>query len=360
MIPTQDPLSKDNLLRLLNLTDDRISYVDKEYVYRAVNQTYVSTFNRPIEQIIGKKIWEVIGKAIFETTIKPKLDRAFQGEAVTYESWFEFESGERAYLIVKYIPIYDDSQEIAGVAVTASDITARKKLEDERVAYEKLLLDRERTAQLGDMLAMIAHEWRTPLHTLSTYLLRLYETESQNSFEILRRCEELIGDLSNTINEIHSFYQTKPIETLPLIDHIRHALALMRYRMKKENVQLCLDVDERCTYTNHSAILIHLFVIFLDNALDALSMITVQPHEITIQARCDSDFLCIDIIDNGEGIADSLKHTIFDPGFSTKGVKGTGYGLYIAKKIVCDHLKGEITLIDSSKGAHFRILFPAA
>jgi len=357
MIPNHETITKDDLINLLNLTDDKISYVDQDYTYRALNKAYVDTFKLPLEQIIGKKVWEIVGENVFDTIIKPKMDKAFQGETIVYESWFDFPTAKKAYLIVRYTPIKDSLGAIVGVAVTSSDITERKKLEDERAYYDKIMIDRARNAKLGDMLAMIAHEWRTPLHTLSTYLLRLNDNPS-NKKEIFDRCEELIGNLSQTIENVNLFYQNKEIPETPLSDHIHHAISLLHYRIRKENVEIKLVLDPRCKYHNHGAILVHLFVIFIENSLDVLTLSLSDDKTVTIRTQCSPTTITIDIKDSGSGIDKSISQHIFDPGFSTKGTSENGYGLFIAKKIITESLKGEISLVRSKKGAHFRIVMP--
>ena len=360
MITNTESVTKYDLIALLNLTDEKISYVDRSYVYRAVNDAYVRTFGFPNEEIIGKKIWEILGEEIFEAIVKPKMLRAFEGEHIAYESWFDFPDAPRAYLFVRYTPIYNEAGEINGVAVTTTDITERKKLEEERAIFEKMMMDRERIAQLGDILAMIAHEWRTPLQTLNTYLMLLQDADDTQKQAILDRCEELNAYLSETIEHINDVYQNdhngEKTKT-SFLDYVNRAIGIFRYRMQKEAVSVVLNVDEQCQ-SDHGEIMVHLFVIFIENALDAFTQINQPNKTITINIRCSEKEAIIEILDNGEGIRANIAHALFNAGVSTKKPYGKGYGLYIARKIITDQFKGELLLVEKDDGGHFKIVLP--
>jgi len=352
-------ISKNDLIHLINQTDDKLSFVDKDYVYRAVNHAYLKTFNKRVDQIVGKSVWELTGETIFYNMIKPNIDKALNGELLSYEAWFDFPSSPRAYLIVRYAPSFDENDEVTGVIVTSTDITEHKRLEEEKEFYEKLTVHQSKMAQLGDMIGMISHQWRSPLHTLSTYLLQLRYNDDPATNKILDRCESLIEQLSDTIDDLHHFYdEASPKSSISLYKSAEHAISLLQYRIRSEKVQIHLAIPAECYFDYNNSHILHLLTIFIENALDALGQCIQNEKNITLIGECTFDHIIIDIIDNGDGISAALNQNPFDAGITTKSKVGHGYGLYFAHKIITEHLQGEVTLMEPKEGAHFKIKLP--
>ena len=95
------------------------------------------------------------------------------------------------------------------------------------------------------------------------------------------------------------------------------------------------------------------------NALDAVED---RSGKVSITTRFDRehDLVAIEVLDNGPGISADRRDRIFEPFFSTKGQRGTGLGLAVARKLVEQHL-GTITLLEGNHaGATFRITLPAS
>lgn len=350
-------LDKDDLINLINQTHDKLSFVDTEYVYRVVNSAYLTTFNTTANQIIGKKVWDVIGEKPFYEVVKPYIDRALLGEEIVYEAWFDFSTASRAYLIVQYRPVYNDDRIITGVTITTTDITERKRLEEEKMFYEKLMLEHSKMAQLGDMIGMIAHEWRAPLHTLNTYLLRLRTESNPKSEETFDRCESLIEQLSGSIDKLYAFCNDD--ETLTTIHtSIEQAIALLHHRIRSERIVIHQDIADSCMFSPHNSNLLHIFIILIENAIDALQACDQSEKTIHISGTCDTHQIAIDFRDNGDGVSADIIEKLFRVGTSSKASSGHGYGLYFAKKIIAEYLHGTIDLLDSKEGAHFRITIP--
>lgn len=356
-------ISKYGLIDLINQTDDRLSFVDRDYVYRAVNQAYVRTFRRPVEEIIGKPVWEIIGKNVFETVARPYLERALSGEEIRYEAWFDFPDAGREYLIVRYSPALDEKGEVYGVIVTATDITERKRLEEEKYVYEKSMLDQARMAQMGEMIAFIAHQWRGPLNTLSSYLLRLRmtpEPSAQKENEAIHaRCESLIEQLSLSIEELYTFYRQDGSATTHSFQCIiDHAVALLQYRLDSHHIAVSVEAQSSCTACSFRSALLQVVVVFLENAVEALTR-SDQPHkQIIVRVRCEDAATSLDIIDNGGGIPPPLEQILFEAGVTTKESQGHGYGLFFARKIIAEQMGGTVRLIPGTRGGHFHIVIP--
>ncbi len=71
--------------QIIDASADLNSFIDTQYVYQAVNQSYVDLFGKPKEFFLGKSVKEIAGEAAFEKEIRPLIDRAIQGETVFSE-----------------------------------------------------------------------------------------------------------------------------------------------------------------------------------------------------------------------------------------------------------------------------------
>lgn len=355
--------SKAHLFKLIDQTDDKLSFVDRNYIYRAVNQAYVKEFNRSFDEIVGHHIQDVVGKDIFERIIKPNLDKAFVGEEIYYETWFDFSPINRSYLLVRYHPEYGSHGEVLGVVVTATNITNRKKLEEEKALQDKVLLEQARLAQLGEMVSFIAHQWRRPLHTLSTYLLRIQqelEEESCHRFdEAFERSEAILEHLSESIESLYSFHieQLGTVQVKTLLEEVRRFLQPQLNAtniIMENNIPKSIIIHEQIPKSR----MMHLFLVFIENAIEALERSDIAPKKIILNGHEEKEAIIIDIQDNGNGVSSDIVHHIFEMGISSKESRAHGFGLYFARKIITNQLGGNVSLIPTNRGGWFQLTFP--
>ena len=118
---------------------DRMSFVDANYIYREVNQTYLNDHQCRREDIIGKHISEFLGRETFQR-IKPLFDSSLSGNPVRYQKWFDFAVSGRRYMDVVYYPYREPDGTIIGVVVTARDCTVQQ-IASESLAETKTRLD---------------------------------------------------------------------------------------------------------------------------------------------------------------------------------------------------------------------------
>lgn len=355
--------SKTHLFNLIDQTDNMLSFVDLHYIYRAVNQAYIKAFNRAYGDIIGYSVEELLGKETFTNVVKPHLDRALAGEETHYESWFDFNENQRLYMLVRYHPIYNERNEIAGVVVTSTDITERKLLEEEKEIQNRLFIEQSRMANLGEMVAFLAHQWRRPLHILSTYLLRMQHKAKEESCngldEEFGRSEEILEHLSQSLESLYHFHSDKAgiVNVKISVEEVKR---LLEPNLNMSNIVLEINLPENIAIDTKvpSSRVLHLFSVFIENAIEALEKSDKIEKKITISGyECDNAVI-VEIRDNGDGVLLEQSCLIFDAGISTKSDSGHGYGLYFAHKIVTEQLCGSVELIPNEEGAWFRLNFP--
>jgi PAS domain S-box-containing protein len=117
-------------MMIANITDP-VSYVDRSYLYRVVNDAYSKYARRPREEIIGMPVPELLGREAFDQYVKPALDTCFNGEPVQYGAWFDMPGKGPKFMEVAYYPIYDETGRIVvGAAAHSRDKTTVKAAED--------------------------------------------------------------------------------------------------------------------------------------------------------------------------------------------------------------------------------------
>ncbi len=116
---------------IVSVTSEHIAIVDRSYVYKIVNKTYLVVHKRTKDEIVGHSVEELFGSKVFHDIIKPKLDKCLSGEVVNYQAWLDFASIGRRYMDVYYYPYCDPHGVITGAVVSARDMTTKKQAEDE-------------------------------------------------------------------------------------------------------------------------------------------------------------------------------------------------------------------------------------
>ncbi|MCP4184402.1 MAG: DUF3365 domain-containing protein, partial [Hyphomicrobiales bacterium] len=140
---------------IISATDDLMSFIDQNYIYRAVNTAYFNAFRKTSQDIIGHSVADLLGIDVFEDAIKENLDRCLNGENIHYQEWFDLPGLGRRFMKVTYYPFLESAQSISGVVVCVNDITESKKTEKELLSYRDQLqeLVDTRTMELQQALA---------------------------------------------------------------------------------------------------------------------------------------------------------------------------------------------------------------
>ncbi|MDX1991083.1 MAG: PAS domain S-box protein [bacterium] len=204
--------ASENQMRLI--TDNLpvlISYVDAEFRYRFNNQSYEDWFGIQRETIAGRLMWEVVGERAFEV-LRPYAERALAGEAVHYETLVPYHTAGLRHISARYIPDFDDQQQVRGFFVLVIDVTTRKQAEmrvqlllDLTTAFSNALTPEE----VGDIIVHQGVE-RLSANIASVALL----TKERDALEMLTR-----GTLSQ---EAFQHYRRTPLSlSAPISDVVR-------------------------------------------------------------------------------------------------------------------------------------------
>ncbi|RLA70555.1 MAG: hypothetical protein DRG24_06745 [Epsilonproteobacteria bacterium] len=238
---------------------------------------------------------------------------------------------------------------------------------------QELLLQNSRMAQMGEMISMIAHQWRQPLNAISAITINLVTKLSLgkydfNNEEDVLACQEkftqssqkidiYIQNLSSTIDDFRNFFKPdKEMRTLPVRSAISKALHIIEASLASDNIKVIQNSADDKSIEMYDSELMQVFLNLFKNAQDTLKEERIKEPKITIITQNTQEGLTVEVIDNGGGVAEKDMAHIFDPYFSTKSEKtGTGLGLYMSKTIINTHHKGNISVRNTKDGACFTI-----
>ncbi len=245
------------------------------------------------------------------------------------------------------------------------DIKLKNQLYEHR-RKDNLLLQQSKMAIMGEMLSMIAHQWRQPLTSIAAIAARLKLTSSLDALkqeELDQACDdinEISQYLSGTINDFRDFFRPKlktEQTSVPFI--LDKALMMLEGLITKNGIAVnktYASVDTIDTYANE---LLQVVLNLIKNAADALMENTSGEASIAVSLTQENGSVVISISDNGCGIPEEVQAHIFEPYFTTKQeMNGTGLGLYMSKVIIEDHLEGTLTFHSTPEGTAFTITLP--
>ena len=238
---------------------------------------------------------------------------------------------------------------------------------------DKHILQQSRLAQMGEMISMIAHQWRQPLGSISAVATSLKLKTALNKFDLttdvgreenkkfiyesMEKIENYVKFLTHTIDDFRNFFKPdKQKESTTTILLIERTLEIIGKALEINGI--CIRVKnsatkEVLTYANEVT---QVILNILKNAEDILKERKVANACIMISTKEEKGVQVIEIEDNGGGINDEILPHIFEPYFSTKDEKnGSGLGLYMSKTIIEEHCNGKISATNGTFGAKFII-----
>lgn len=261
-------------------------------------------------------------------------------------------------------PVLNDKDEVIAYEAIMQNITNQKELENQ----QSILVEQSKSAAMGEMISMIAHQWRQPLQAVSilTQKLPLTKTmEGEIPDELLDQVVEDISSqldyMSRTIDDFRDFFlPDRPKEEVRVEKALNKAIDFVSFMLKSDCIEVSIDIKTQKEIETHINELIQVFINLLKNARDVLVEKDIDEKEINITIYEEINEVIIEIEDNAGGVPEDIIGKIFDPYFSTKKDKnGTGLGLYMCKTIVETHSNGKLSVNNSEKGAVFKIALPA-
>ncbi len=231
---------------------------------------------------------------------------------------------------------------------------------------DKILQEQARSAQMGEMISMIAHQWRQPLNAISAASIKLNLLREMNEIsdkdieEAATFIQHETHEMSQIINDFMTFFKSDTQKSLfCLTETLEDTFKIIGAQLESRGIEFSFNVAKSCKIYGHKKELIHIFLNLIGNARDAFMQIRQPYKEIAIEAEKVDDQMVIRVKDNAGGIDEDIIFRIFDPYFTTKKQgQGTGIGLYMVKQMLESDFNGSIMVENIENGACFTIEIP--
>ena len=230
---------------------------------------------------------------------------------------------------------------------------------------EKQLLQQSKLVQMGEMISMIAHQWRQPLNAISAASINLSLLSSMKMLEdsklqedsefIQNQCQKMSQTIETFMNFVKPSKKEKEFNLLKSVDSI---MSIMGTQLANHNIKVMVDsLDGEIIIVGHQDLLEQVIINILSNSRDAFESLKIENKFIHIRISYIDNLPTIRIEDNAGGIPQEIASKIFNPYFTTKEQgKGTGLGLYMSKDIMKKSFNGDLLYKATSSGSCFRLV----
>lgn len=233
-------------------------------------------------------------------------------------------------------------------------------------ANEKLMISQSRMAIMGEMIGMIAHQWRQPItiiglvtsnSIINTQLGELHEEQLLHDLELI---DKQVHFLSRTIDDFRNFFRPNKLPQRITYGELSDELgAILGKCLESQRISLSFRGERTIAFTTYKNEMLQVFLNILNNAKDAFDERKTNNPSITFEIEQREGKILFLVTDNAGGIPLPIIQKIFEPYFSTKDEKhGTGLGLYMSAIITEKHLNGSIRVCSDDNTTVFAVLIP--
>ena len=306
-----------------------------DFRYLRLNDRQAEFFGLKPEQVVGRTLTEMAPieglKELFEQVLagQPVVNFPLEGELVT-------RPGEHRYWTVSYFPVFGADGTVQAISAASLEITHQKKA-------ELALMQSEKLAVVGRLASSIAHEINNPLESVTNLLYLAERSEDLTETRMyVQTAERELRRVSVIVNQTLRFHKQssspQEISGDQLIDSIVSMFQsrIVNYGIRVEERKRIAPAV-RCFEGEIRQVLSNL----VSNAIDAMQ--PLGGGRLLLRSHVGRDWntgrpgLIITVADTGSGMSTSVARRIFEPFYTTKGISGTGLGLWVSSEIVLRH-----------------------
>ena len=359
------------------LRQNKLDYVLLNNIQSAIfwkaNDGIILGCNDLLCQILERDKIDIIGKHVRE--VMPTMCDRIQEVPLDCPNSAEIEMQmpfkDKIVFSVRRTYYTDENNQETGVVTILTDITEKKRIDTEHKRHEQFVIQRSKQSEVGEMIASIAHQWKTPLVEISAiaqeliYKRRKKALDEEDTQKFVDDIMTQVKYMSSTIDDFRQFIKPSSMQTaFNVREAIDTLLTVVNHNVKYNYITIkIIQKDQEPLlafgYPNEFK---QCVLNIINNAKDSiLKKREKESTEGIIEIELDGSekHIHLAISDDGCGIEKNKLESIFDPFMSTKA-NGDGFGLYMARLIIEDKMGGKIVAKQKNSGAQICITIQKA
>ena len=344
------------LKAIIDNISDSFVVISDDGTIADMNKTFVDNFKYfgEIKEKDNLYKWmKTTGVVDVDEVKRDVLEAREKEETITKEYHIEKDVYDK-YFEIDYQPIKSkDGEEYVATLVLLRDVTTLKK-------DTEIMLKNESLVMLGELAGGVAHDINTPISAIKSGLLMLKSTvktdDEKMLVERMDSCANKIVTLTNSLrNQIRNIGSDE-VTDVNVTTVINDMATIIHNDLTKHKVKLNIDIKEDVIVKGNAAKLSQVVTNIVINAVQAYNG---KGGEVNLSVYNEGNNTLITIQDFAGGIPEHIRANIGKNILTTKGVSGTGFGLYLAYSVIKGAFGGEITFdTELGKGTTFYIAIP--
>lgn len=397
-----EPSRQRYLEQILNHFPDGIFTINTELQICYVNPAFCNLLGFNREELIGSQITDYLGDLnILDACMKEVSET---GKCQDQETIFKRKDGSYVHISKNVQSLLDNEGNCIEILVSIRDLTQLHELNsdlnaskvtlenytqeleqalDDLQKTQNQLIETEKMASLGSLVAGISHEINTPLGVSITSASAIHEalnkmdskfkdgsmkrSDLENHFDYCRKSLAILNqnlartsDLVNTFKRIAVDQSQERWQSINLKDYLTDTINSLHPKFAHRPISIHNNCDKNIYFFTDPGAIYQTFSNLIINSLNH-AFSDSEAGEITINVeKINEDELHLSYHDNGIGIEPKTLAHIFEPFFTTKrGTGGTGLGLHIVYNLIHSTLNGKVSVTSRNPiGTTFVINLP--
>ncbi len=351
--------NSEQMAEVVRRSSDAIITISPDGLIQSWNNGAAQMFSHSSSEAIGRPFLKLLFSGAAGQELHEVIPLLQKGQEVSREARGVRKDGSEVELSISFTPHMEAPGILVAFSAIIRDITSRK-------LSQRALLQNEKLASVGRLASSIAHEINNPLESVTNLLYILGLRVDAENRELVSTAQEELARVSQIATHTLRFHKQSSNRTWvdlgALCDSV---LGLYRARLGNAGIIVVNDSRSVSPLLCFEGELRQVLVNLVANAFDAMrtgGRLTIRSREMTLWPSGVKG-VRMTVADTGTGMDATARQHLFEPFFSTKGIAGTGLGLWISKDLV-EKNQGRIKIRSSTGpgrcGTAVTISFPNA